>query len=228
MTVDTPGRVRAMPRSGDMIDDGAGADTDGAGTDDRTGTGATSCRGVLADDLGWGLGMTFRAYVAAAHRVLVDLPGGPRGSQVLAAAASGAVNSQLALAQHLGVDRTVMTYLLDDLEAAGLIERQADPADRRARRIVATEAVHQRRDGLDQRLRDVNSDLLAPLDPAAQASFRAQLRLLATDAGRTGSAEARDGSVGALGGPCRTVAPGSTSDPCGLADEIVGKTPFPL
>ena len=32
------------------------------------------------------------------------------------AAAQGTVGSQLALAQHLGVDRTVMTYLLDDLE----------------------------------------------------------------------------------------------------------------
>ena len=217
-----------MPRSGDMIDDGAGAETDGTGTDDRTGTSATSCRGGLADDLGWGLGVTFRAYVAAAHRVLVDLPGGPWGYQVLAAAASGAVNSQLALAQQLGVDRTVMTYLLDDLEAAGLIERQADPADRRARRIVATEAGRQRLDGLDQRLRDVESDLLAPLDPTAQASFRAQLRLLATDAGRTGPAATADGSVGALGDPCRADDPGSTNDLCGLADKIAGKTPFPL
>jgi DNA-binding MarR family transcriptional regulator len=32
-----------------------------------------------------------------------------------------------------------MTYLLDDLEAASLIERRPDPADRRARRIVATQ-----------------------------------------------------------------------------------------
>src|SRR6266567_550421 len=46
--------------------------------------------------------------------------------------------SQLALAQHLGVDRTVMTYLLDSLAEAGLVERRPDPADRRARRIVAT------------------------------------------------------------------------------------------
>src|ERR1700681_3366300 len=99
---------------------------------------ARGCDDALAEDLGWGLGMVFRAYVTAAHSALADLPGGMRGHQVLSAAAQGAVSSQLALAQHLGVDRTVMTYLLDDLEAAGLIERRPDPADRRARRIVAT------------------------------------------------------------------------------------------
>jgi DNA-binding MarR family transcriptional regulator len=65
--------------------------------------------------------MVFRGYVNATHEALADLPGGPRGYQVLAAAAGDEHGSQLALAQHLGVDRTVMTYLLDDLEAAGLI-----------------------------------------------------------------------------------------------------------
>src|ERR1700735_1713517 len=99
----------------------------------------TGCDDALADDLGWGLGTVFRAYVPAAHEAVADLPGGPRGYQVLSAAAQGAVGSQLALAQHLGVDRTVMTYLLDDLESANLIERRPDPADRRARRIVATD-----------------------------------------------------------------------------------------
>src|SRR5204862_8339718 len=49
-------------------------------------------------------------------------------------AAQGVVRTQLALAQHLGVDRTVMTYLIDDLEAAKLIERRPDPTDRRADR----------------------------------------------------------------------------------------------
>ena len=97
---------------------------------------AAAC--TLSNDLGWALGVVFRGYVKATHEALADLPGGPRGYQVLAAAARDEHGSQLALAQHLGVDRTVMTYLLDDLEAAGLIERRPDPADRRARRIVAT------------------------------------------------------------------------------------------
>jgi DNA-binding MarR family transcriptional regulator len=143
---------------------------------------APSCAGALAGDLGWGLGVVLRAYATAARTAVADLPGGPRGYQVLSAAAQGAVASQLALAQHLGVDRTVMTYLLDDLEAARLIERRPDPADRRARRVVATQLGRERLATLNDRLRAAEAHLLAPLDPETRDSFRAQVRLLATRA----------------------------------------------
>jgi DNA-binding MarR family transcriptional regulator len=142
--------------------------------------GVRGCDDALADDLGWGLGMVFRAYVAAAHSAVADLPGGPRGYQVLSAAAQGTVGSQLALAQHLGVDRTVMTYLLDDLEAEGLIERRPDPADRRARRVVATERGTELLATLDDRLRAAEAQLLAPLEVETGKAFRAQIQLLAT------------------------------------------------
>jgi DNA-binding MarR family transcriptional regulator len=140
----------------------------------------SGCEDALADDLGWGLGMIFRAYVKAAHAAVADLPGGPRGYQVLSAAAQGTVASQLALAQHLGVDRTVMTYLLDALEAAGLIERRPDPADRRARRIVATEQGNQLLSSLNERLRAAEASLLAPLGSERRDAFRAEVRMLAT------------------------------------------------
>jgi DNA-binding MarR family transcriptional regulator len=133
----------------------------------------------LAGDLGWGLGVVLRAYAKAAFTAVADLPGGPRGYQILSAAAQGAVSSQLALAQHLGVDRTVMTYLLDDLEAARLIERRPDPADRRARRIVATQRGTELHGTRDDRLRAAEADLLAPLTPEARETFRAQVRSLA-------------------------------------------------
>src|SRR4051794_26943600 len=94
----------------------------------------------LQSDLGWALGVVLRNYAKGAQTVIADVPGGPRGFQVLPSAVAGIVCTQLALANKLGIDRTVMTYLLDDLEKAGLIERQPDPADRRARRIVATDA----------------------------------------------------------------------------------------
>src|SRR3984957_15654392 len=134
------------------------------------------CNDALADDLGWGLGTVFRAYVKAAHQAVADLPGGPRGYQVLSAAAQGTVGSQLALAQYLGVDRTVMTYLLDDLEAARLIERRPDPADRRARRIVATARGTVLLTALNDRLRAAENHVLAPLGHEERETFRAQVR----------------------------------------------------
>jgi DNA-binding MarR family transcriptional regulator len=87
------------------------------------------------------------------------------------------------LTSHLGVDRTVMTYLLDDLEGAGLIERRPDPADRRARRIVATTRGRGLLDDLDRRLRAAEQLVLAGLDTTEdRRTFRALLRQLATHA----------------------------------------------
>jgi DNA-binding MarR family transcriptional regulator len=163
------------------------------------------CENALANDLGWGLGMIFRAYVKAAHAAVADLPGGPRGYQVLSTAAQGAVSSQLALAQHLGVDRTVMTYLLDDLEAASLIERHPDPADRRARRIIATQKGNELLTSLNDRLRAAEAQLLAPLDADTRHTFRAQIALLATQ-------------LDAVDPP---------DSPCDLADGVDAEIPAP-
>jgi DNA-binding MarR family transcriptional regulator len=138
---------------------------------------------TLSNDLGWALGAVFRGYVKAAHEALAGLPGGPRGYQVLASAAGDKHRSQQALAQRLGVDRTVMTYLLDDLEATGLIERRPDPADRRARRIVATPHGHDTLARLDQRLGAAEEQLLSGLDTGEDRQvFRRLLRRLAVHA----------------------------------------------
>ncbi|WP_435642768.1 MarR family transcriptional regulator [Streptomyces sp. H49] len=42
-------------------------------------------------------------------------------------------------AGYLGIDRSVLPYVIDDLVKTGLVERQPDPADRRARKAVATQ-----------------------------------------------------------------------------------------
>jgi len=133
----------------------------------------------LGDDLGWALGVLFRAYAKSSHAALSNVPGGPRGYQVLATAVRETPRTQLALAHQLGVDRTVMTYLLDDLEKAGLVTRQPDPADRRARRIVATDRGRERLRELDARLGEVEAHLLAGLPDAEQSTFRALLQRLA-------------------------------------------------
>lgn len=48
--------------------------------------------------------------------------------------------SQRELSEHLVVDRSNITGLLDRMEAAGWVERRDDPADRRVYRVVATRA----------------------------------------------------------------------------------------
>jgi DNA-binding MarR family transcriptional regulator len=134
-------------------------------------------------DFGWALNTVLRAYMNAAHAAVEGVPGGPRGYQVLNAANKGEAGSQLALAQRLGVDRTVMTYLLDDLERAGLVERRRDPADRRARRIVLTEEGGRRLCEVELRLRTAEEQVLGSLDPDERDTLRALLRRVATSNG---------------------------------------------
>jgi DNA-binding MarR family transcriptional regulator len=153
---------------------------------------------TLSNDLGWALGVLSRCYLKAVAAIFADVPGGPRGYQVLAAAARDEHGSQLALAQHLGVDRTVMTYLLDSLAEADLIERRPDPADRRARRIVATRHGRAVLDGLGERLRAAEDQVLAGLDDGGdRQAFRALLQRLAVHAATALDATAPDACTAA-------------------------------
>jgi DNA-binding MarR family transcriptional regulator len=131
-------------------------------------------------DLGWALGTVLRHYLGSASQAVADVPGGGRGYLVLATAGRGEPKSQLALAHHLGVDRTVMTYLIDDLEQAGLVERRPDPADRRARRVVITDTGCALLDEVRDRLHNVEEQVLSPLDEPDRATLRTLLRRLAT------------------------------------------------
>lgn len=61
-----------------------------------------------------------------------------RGYCVLSKAIPGD-RSQIKLAEQCGMDKTTMVVTIDELEKAGLVERQLSPTDRRARIIVATD-----------------------------------------------------------------------------------------
>ncbi len=133
-------------------------------------------------DLGWALGVVFRRYAKASAAALEGLPGGPRGYQVLATTSAEGPKRQLDLAAQLGVDRTVMTYLLDDLEKAGLVQRRPDPADRRARLIAPTDEGHEALCDLERRLRATEDEMLGILDESERSSFRMLLQRLAMKA----------------------------------------------
>ena len=133
----------------------------------------------LEGDLGWMLGVVFRAYIKASDHALRDLPGGPRGYQVLTAAVGERPRNQGAIAEDLGIDRTVLTYLIDDLEKLDLVARQPDPGDRRSRLVVATDEGRATWQRLQDELRRVEAHVLSPLPAADTAEFKTLLSQLA-------------------------------------------------
>lgn len=134
---------------------------------------------ALDGDLGWTLGVVFRAYVKASNAVMDGVPGGHRGYQVLTAAARSQAPSQSALGAQLGIDRTVLTYLLDDMERADLVARKPDPADRRTRQIVATEPGRALLCALEERLARAEEHILSGLPAKDRRTLKSLLTRLA-------------------------------------------------
>jgi DNA-binding MarR family transcriptional regulator len=60
------------------------------------------------------------------------------GYSVLVALDRSAIRTQAALAEAIGADKTRIIAILDELQDKGLIERAADPEDRRARLLAIT------------------------------------------------------------------------------------------
>ncbi|MFG1605125.1 MarR family winged helix-turn-helix transcriptional regulator [Actinoplanes sp. NPDC049265] len=135
---------------------------------------------TAADDFGAAMGMVLRSYAEMVGPQLVDFPQGARGYETLCEVLKGEPPSQAALAAKLGIDRTIMTYLLDDLAAAGLVERRPNPADRRQRRIVATPHGRAAVSELCGRVAEAEQAALARLDENERVLFR---RLLSKAAG---------------------------------------------
>ena len=138
----------------------------------------------LGDDFGWALGVLLRSYRDRVSEAVGEFPHGSRGYAVMAEVFRGAQPSQLVLANHLGIDRTVMTYLVDDLESAGLVERRANPNDRRQRQLVATPRGRKLVEGACQRVVQAQADLLGTLGPDERVALRRLLNKAATATGQ--------------------------------------------
>jgi MarR family transcriptional regulator, transcriptional regulator for hemolysin len=168
-----------MSEVADRVDSGVVSSGDVARSDAERGD----------EDFGWVLGVLLRTYRDRITEAIGDFTLGPRGYQTLREVAREQQPSQLALASHLGIDRTVMTYVIDELEEAGLVERRPNPDDRRQRRIVATPRGREAVSALCQRVTEAENAVLAALDPAERAVVR---RLLYKAALGPGMAEVTD------------------------------------
>jgi len=104
---------------------------------------------------------------------------GARDWIVLSAIAAGPRQTQLALAHSLGLDKTTMTSLLDRLEAAGLVTRDQDSRDRRARIPGLTEAGARVQQELIAARDRAEAAVLSQLSADEQRVLRAMLARLA-------------------------------------------------
>ena len=93
--------------------------------------------------------------------------------------ARGPAPRQLALAEAMGYDKTRLIALLDALEADGLITRDPDPRDRRARVVKLTAAGRRRHDATVADIRAMEETVLAELSAAERETLLAVLARLA-------------------------------------------------
>ncbi|WP_346433802.1 MarR family winged helix-turn-helix transcriptional regulator [Nonomuraea composti] len=100
------------------------------------------------------------------------------GYVVLGALDNGTVRTQASLAEAVGADKTRIIDTLDKLQAAGLITREPDPRDRRARILAITAKGRTVRRAIRDRIQANENRLLERLPPADREGFLNAARAL--------------------------------------------------
>jgi DNA-binding MarR family transcriptional regulator len=123
----------------------------------------------VREDLGALFARITRRLIAL-ERPLLDAHGlSMWGYVALTRLARGPAETQLALANAIGHDKTRLIGVLDALEADGLIVRSPAPNDRRARLVRITEAGAARHAAVVAEIRAMEDALLAEVTPDERA-----------------------------------------------------------
>jgi DNA-binding MarR family transcriptional regulator len=112
-----------------------------------------------------------RGLIAAELPVLAGHGISMWGYIVLNALDGGPARTQAALAQAIGADKTRIIGTLDELQEAGLITREPDPADRRVRLLAITEAGRQIRAATQSDIQANEERFLARLPALDRQAF---------------------------------------------------------
>jgi MarR family transcriptional regulator, lower aerobic nicotinate degradation pathway regulator len=124
-----------------------------------------------------------------AQRLIQDqlAPGQTRKQHygILASLADAGPAAQAPLADRIGLDRSDMVSLLDELEDLRYVIRRPDPADRRRNIVELTDRGHTALKELDLLVHAADDQLLAPLTPDERRTLSGLLARIATspDAG---------------------------------------------
>jgi DNA-binding MarR family transcriptional regulator len=152
---------------------------------------------AIATDV-WAMmaGFAFTCFQRGDHlQVLRELGLTPGHLKALVVLDPGEPRPMRAMADALGCDASMVTWLVDRLEERGLVERQARPADRRVKTVALTERGIEIRDRLLRAVQDPPAELQA-LDTTSLLALREQLSKLPVGSanpmwGRSGVTPAR-------------------------------------
>jgi DNA-binding MarR family transcriptional regulator len=93
--------------------------------------------------------------------------------------------SQQALSTALGIHRSAVVALVDDLEQRGLAQRRRDPADRRAYRLYLTSGGRELLTKLERLADEDEAELLSALDAPERSQLISFLQRVAESQGLT-------------------------------------------
>ena len=109
----------------------------------------------------------------------------PRHFGMLSQLAVNEGQSQQALSNALGIHRSAVVALVDDLEQRGLAERRRDPVDRRAYTLYLTPSGRELLAELERIADDDEAELLMSLDPSERSQLISMLQRVAESQGLT-------------------------------------------
>jgi DNA-binding MarR family transcriptional regulator len=122
-------------------------------------------------DLAAMLAPLIREMIAAELPVLEEHGLSMWGYSVLVALDRSAIRTQAALAEAIGADKTRIIAILDELQESGLIERLADPEDRRARLLAITKEGRRVKEATQAAIQRGEERWLGTLSAADRAVF---------------------------------------------------------
>lgn len=139
----------------------------------------TPTTAAMIDDVSFLLARSNAVSLEAASAALRPFGLKPRSYSVLALAVSGSRPSQREIAEYLRLDPSQVVALVDGLETGGLVLRETDPSDRRAKVVVATEEGEKVYAQALGAVRYAESRVLSVLDDAERAMLHKLLDMIA-------------------------------------------------
>lgn len=118
----------------------------------------------MTDGVGYLLARAGGRSIRDLNRALQSFGMRSRHYTVLVISAESTGRSQRGLSELLGIDPSAVVAIVDDLVRDGLVQRDPDPDDRRARLIVATDAGRARVTEARALADAVDDELLSELD----------------------------------------------------------------